>query len=331
MKTIAQIIFTLSFIVLYVDLFAQDAPTRIAIVPFTAVTASSKRAKQTIQEEVTSSFVDKSRFFLLSKNQTEKLRKDLEAANGNEAAYDNVIEQKGRLAGVDYIITGVVDSVVIGPVTSKNIISNVKNVFGSKETIIKYRGKLNLVLQINKVETGRIFLHKSITIYSRDFEENNEAVILENAECRLKNTIEILIRSLFAPPMIILSVDKEKKGLPDKVIVTGGLEMFGNGKQEQPCPGDNEVATDSKTSAAGSMLDKVTGVFHSKKISLTVFSIEQLTAGGKTYKREKVLGQLKVESIEADVAVCTVVSGAKEIGSYMAEKKTLNVKIEKSE
>lgn len=68
-----------------------------------------------------------------------------------------------------------------------------------------------------------------------------------------------------------------------------------------------------------------------KKILLDVVSEEPLVAGGKTYNREKTIGELKMESVEGDLALCSVTGGDKDIKDYLDKKKPLLVKIKKDQ
>jgi hypothetical protein len=323
---------TLAFLSVFNVAWAQEGATHIAIIPFTPSTPKAKTTTSIVQEEVTSCFVNKDRFYLLDRGVTEKLKKELETAKDNSSIYAKVVAEQGHLAGAEYIITGSVDSVIYSGNTSKDLLStNVKQSLDTKATYSKFHGTVHLVLQINKVETGKVIFSKPFLVTSRDFDDYSESAILENALCRLKNQLKTEVRSLFPPVMTIVSVDKEKKGLPDKVLVNGGSEIFDSGKQESDCPGDDGISVASKTSAVGSVFSKMKGAIVGKKILLSVVCPEIISAGGKNYTRDKVIAQLKIDSVEGELTLCSVLKGAQDIKSYLDDKKTLFVRLEKED
>jgi len=305
---------------------AQDA-VHIAIIPFKAA-ANSNAATfiDQVQAVVTSAFANKNRFLILDRAQTEQLKKELDAAKDNASMYARVVAEQGHLAGAEYIITGIVSPVVIGQGTA-----SIYNSAGKQQTIDQYHGSLNLFLQINRVETGQVVFSQPLKVASHDFDKRLDADIVDNVMCHLGTAIQAQLRELFPMSMTIISVDKTKKnGLPDKVLVSGGKEMFDTGK-EADCPGD-KVAPGSSSSTYQAFATGIGSLFSGKKkLLLDVISQEVLQAGGKSYNREKTIGQLKVESVEGELAVCTVTEGEKDIKEFMDAKKPLIIRVKKEE
>ena len=303
-KKLLPVIALLSFLcVNYVR--AQDAPIHIAIIPFTSSNNvyNERSITEQVQNEVASCFANKDRFFLLDRGTTDKLKTELDAAKDNASVYAKVVANQGHLAGAEYIITGVVDPLEIGETTTTNTYTKI--------TSVAYHGSIRLSLNIIKVETGRVFYNEPLTITSKDFNNKSNSDIQDNAMCWLKSKVQELVRTLFSAPMIILSVEKEKKGLPEKVLVNAGAEILDNGK---------------RSSCDGLTLGSL---FQSKKLALEVYSEESITAGGKTYKRVKVIGALKVASIEGELAVCDVSTGAEAIKTLLDSKQSPLVRIAK--
>jgi hypothetical protein len=315
------------------QLYAQDKPIQIAIIPFTPTTRNAFTITKDVQAIVASCFAAKDRFYLFDRGVTDKLKKELNAAKDNASLYSKVVAESGHLANAEYIITGIVDSVMYSGTNSKDVLStNIKNALDAKAKFTRFHGTIHLALAIYKVETGKTILDKPYIITSREFDDYNESSILENVLCRLTNSLQTDIRALFPPMTMIVSVDKKnKKGLPEIVLVNGGSEVFDSGKQQSGCSGDEEVSLASKTSAVTSVFKKAKGALMSNKIILDVFIPEDINMGSKTLRREKVIGQLKINSIEKDLTVCSVVKGAEEIKTYMDNNKPVYVKIQKAD
>lgn len=314
-------------ILFFKQALAQDA-VHIAIIPFKAA-ANSNAATYVdqVQSVVTSAFANKNRFLILDRGQTDHLKKELESAKDNASVYAKVVAEQGHQAGAEYIITGVVSSFNLGKTTASTYSSTAK----ANVNIDQFHGSMSLFLQINRVETGQVVFSQPLNITSRDYDKQSDADIIDNMMCHLGSAIQAQVRDLFPMNMMIVSVDKTKKnGLPDKVLVSGGKEMFDNGLKENTCPGDKTPNGSSSSTTAA--FQTIGNLFSGKKkILLDVVSNEVLNAGGKTYNREKIIGQLRVESVEGELAVCTVTDGEKDIKDYMDAKKPLVIRMKKEE
>ena len=280
-------------------IYAQDA-IHIGILPFDAVDNNANSVKELVQQEVTSCFANKGRFFLLDRAITEKLKAELERVKQSSSAYAKIVADQGRQANAEFLITGKVSSIVPGT-------SSTTNYLGKKTTT--YHGTLHLGLQINTVETGKVFDQDAITVTSREFDSDNPGDIFDNALCKLKVEIQKKVRNLFTSSITIIGVDKEKNGIPQKVIINAGKEIFDNGKNSN-CDGTNTL----------------TGIFASKKVYLDIISQEDYKYGNITSKREKKIGELKIDEVQGDITVCTVTKGDKELKTYMDQKKALIIK-----
>jgi len=318
MKSPLRLTAVLILSLIFRQAYAQDA-IHIAIIPFSAGNNAPPATVDLVQNQVTTCFVNKSRFLLLDRGQTDRIKKELDAAKQNTSVYAKVVAEQGHLAGAEYIITGIVSPF---EVASKKVSTYVN---GKSVMVDQFHSIAHLTLQINRVETGQVVYSQPLVVSSRDFDKQTDADLLDNVLCRLKNTVADQVRNLFPVTMMIVSVDQVKKdGTPQKVLVSGGAEMFDNGKKAT-CPGDDDLTTSSSTTAA--VFKSLGNMWGRKKIMLDVVSEEQLVAGGKTYNREKTIGELKMESVEGDLAVCSVTGGEKDIKDYLDKKKPLLVKM----
>jgi len=322
MKSPLRLTAVLILSLIFRQAYAQDA-IHIALIPFTGSANTPQATIDMIQNQVSSCFVNKSRFLLLDRGQTDRLKKELDAAKQNTSVYAKVVAEQGHLAGAEYIITGTVIPLEMNQ-------KKVSTYVNSKSVMVdQYYSIAHLTLQINRVETGQVVYSQPLVINSRDFDKKDNADLLDNVLCRLKNTVADQVRTLFPVTMMVVSVDQAKKdGTPQKVLVSGGAEMFDNGKKAT-CPGDDDLTTSSSTTA--SVFKSLGNMWGRKKILLDVVSEEPLVAGGKTYNREKTIGELKMESVEGDLALCSVTGGDKDIKDYLDKKKPLLVKIKKDQ
>lgn len=278
---------------------AQDA-IHIGIIPFTPADYNAGAVASLAEEQVASCFVNKGRFYLLDRGVTEKLKKELDAAKENTSLYSKVVAQQGHLAGAQYLITGKVNSVEITSSTSKNYLT--------AKTTTNYHGTLRVALQINSVESGQVIFQEPFTIVSSDYESNSTSDIVDNIMCRFKSAVRNKVRNLFSSDIAIIHIEKEKNGIPQKVLINAGKEMFEDGKNSN-CEPSSSLAS-----------------LFTKKIVLDVFVVENVTYGGTTAKREKKIGELKVESVEGDVSVCDVSKGDKDIKASLDAKAQIVIK-----
>jgi hypothetical protein len=295
------------FLLLITRANAQDA-VHIAIIPFTAsaTTATANAVTSLVEEQVASCFVNKGRFYLLDRGVTEKLKKELDAAKDNSSLYAKVVAQQGHLAGAQYIITGKVNDWAVVPNKTTNMYNKV---------VTTYHGNLKASIQINSVESGQVVFSEPFSIVSNEFDNATATDIFDDAACKFKAAVRAKVRNLFSSTITIIHVEKEKNGVPQQVLINAGKDIFEDGKNSG-CA----VVTSSSLAAIGNLF--------TKKIRLEVISTEEVTYGGSTSKREKKIGELKISSVEGEVAVCDVTDGAKDIKTYLDAKKPLTVKIQ---
>jgi hypothetical protein len=306
MKKIFYLAFV-SFLLLITRANAQEA-IHIAIIPFTAPvnTATANQVTSLIEEQVAACFVNKGRFYLLDRGVTEKIKKELDANKDNASLYAKVVAQQGHLAGAQYIITG--------KVNAWDVVSNkTTNMYG--KLVTTFHGNLKASLQINSVESGQVVFSEPFNIVSNEFDTSNPTDIFDDVACKFKSAVRVKVRNLFASTITIIHVEKEKNGVPQQVLINAGKDIFEDGKSSG-CA----VVTSTSLAAIGNLF--------TKKIRLEVISVEEVTYGGATSKREKKIGELKISSVEGEVAVCDVTDGAKDIKTYLDAKKPLTVKIQ---
>jgi hypothetical protein len=280
---------------------AQDA-IHIGIIPFKAIDRDAEAIANLVEEQVSACFANKGRFYLLDRSVTEKLKKELEAAKENTSLYSKIVAEQGHMAGAEYLITGKVTSVEYTKVNGKNYLG---------QATTTYHGTLRVSVQINTVETGRVFFNEPYTILSRDFDTDAKSDILDNILCKLKTAIKIKVRDMFPTSLAIVHIEKEKKGIPDQVLINAGKDLFETGK--------------TANCDVPSALSSISSIF-SSKIVLEVIEVETLTFGSAVSKREKKIGELKITSVEGDVSVCIVSKGGKEIKDAMDNKKVIIIR-----
>jgi hypothetical protein len=280
-------------------LYAQEA-VHIGIIPFSPADNNAGAVTTIAEEQVASCFVNKGRFYLLDRGVTEKLKRELDATKENSSLYSKVVAQQGHLAGAQYLITGKVNSLELSSSTSKNYLTS--------KTTTNYHGTVRIALQINSVESGQVIFQEPFTIISSDFENNSSSDILDNIMCRFKSAVRNKVRNLFSSDITIIHVEKEKNGIPQKVLINVGKEMFEDGKNSN-CEPSSSIAS-----------------FFTKKIVLDVIVVDNVSYGGTTAKREKKIGELKVDSVEGDVSVCDVSKGDKDIKACLDAKTPLIIK-----
>jgi len=324
MKTLFQIL-AICLLFICARSKAQDQPTSIAILPFTSASSADSSLTRIVQETVAGCFANKpSRFYLLDRSKLGKFKREIEETKGNSFVFSPKMIEQGRLIGAEYIITGVVSPIDIETATTSNI--DPLNPKKSTGTSNVYNGTIRLQLQIDKVETGAVFLSKSIATTSKNFASMDKTGIVSNALCRLGNDVQTRVRQMFTPPITILKITKENGGYPDQLLITGGKEIFDNGSSAPSCPGDDEIRTDLTLDNATSVLKGLWGS-NKTKVFLTVFTTDQYTVNGKPYNQESTIGELEVKEIQGDVTVCKVSKGKKEIKSLLDSKKAYAIKV----
>lgn len=293
---------TLIFALLFaLRLHAQDA-IHIGIIPFTSIDYNAQPITSLVEEQVSACFANKGRFYLLDRSVTEKLKKELESAKENTSLYAKIVAEQGHMAGAQYLINGKVSDLEIGQTSTKNYLG---------QTTITYHGTLHISVQVNTVETGRVFFNEPYTIVSKDFDSQSRGDILDNILCKFKTALKTKIRDVFPSTLAIVHVEKEKKGVPEQVLINAGKDMFDTGK--------------TTNCDVPSALSSISSIF-SAKIVLEVIEMEDVTYGSTLVKREKKIGELKIASVEGDVSVCNVSKGGKEIKDAMDNKKNLVIR-----
>jgi hypothetical protein len=280
---------------------AQDA-IHIGIIPFKPIDRDAEAVTNLVEEQVSSCFANKGRFYLLDRGVTEKLKKELESAKDNTSLYSKIVAEQGHMAGAQYLITGSVGSLEVTKVTGKNYLG---------QATTSYHGTLRISVQVNTVETGRVFFNEPYTILSKDFDGQANSDILDNILCKFKTAVKAKARDMFPTSLAIVNIEKEKKGIPEQVLINAGKDLFDTGK--------------TANCDVPSTLSSISSIF-SSKIMLEVIVVEEMNFGGSISKREKKIGELKIASVEGDVSVCNVSKGGKEIKDAMDAKKTILIR-----
>jgi hypothetical protein len=297
-------LFIISILFFAIRAAAQGGePVHIGIIPFDVIDYNAGTNARLVEDQVSSCFVNKGRFILIDRGVTEKLKAELEQAKDNTSLYAKIVADQGHMAGAQYLITGKVGAMNVSYTTAKNYLGT-----GNTTT---YHGTMHVTLQINSVETGQVMQTYPFTITSNELTTSSNSDILDNVLCKFKSEFRIKVRSLFASEMAIVKIEKERNGIPQEVLINAGKETFEDGRNSN-CGGASTLGA----------------LFQSKKIFLDVFAIEELNLGATTSKREKKIGELKVESVEGEVTVCKVTKGDKEIKNMLDNKKTMSIRMQ---
>ena len=293
-------------------LLAQDDDKiTIAILPFVASVNVSDGYKNAVQETVTKEFVSKSRFNIVDRSKFESVIKELNIQKNDEFLNSKVVDQ-GKLLGAQYMVTGVISELKVNHDT-KQIPIDPSKPLGARTTATTYHGVINFSYQVIDVTTSRAVYSENINVVGNGVTNANEAEAISNALCKLKAPVKQAVLKQFPPEILIVQIEKStKKGLPEKVLISAGNNMF-----------DEE-----KGSCGGGVVDlNVGNLFKKKGTYLKVTAIESLTINGKESKREKDIGKLRLEDVQGDVSVCDVTDGAKEIQDGLNEKKKLLIRV----
>ena len=84
-----------------------EEPIPVAILPFVQSAGSSVISLEAVQETVTKEFVERSRFKIVDRSKFASVIKELNIQKSEEFLNSAVVEQ-GKLAGAQYLVTGVV-------------------------------------------------------------------------------------------------------------------------------------------------------------------------------------------------------------------------------
>lgn len=287
---------------------SADEKITLAVLPFVASTGVSQANADAVQATVTKEFISKPRFTTVDRSKFEAVIKELNIQKSEEFLNSKIVEQ-GKLAGAQYLVTGVVSEAKMNAI-NKTVPVDYNKPLGAQRTVTYSQGSVKLAYQVIDVTTGTAMYQENINVTGSESASANEAEALSNALCVLKSSVKNAILKEFPPEIQVVQVEKtDKKGLPDKVLISAGSNMFDEAKN------------------SGCATIDLTSIFKKKGVQMKMYQVDILNINGKESKREKEIGILRLDDVQGDVSVCDVVHGAKEVQTELAAGKKILVKV----
>lgn len=295
-KSYGILVFTIFQLLLsiYSPVIAQGDKMTIGITPFTGV---NHNGASLLTDQVAACFASKSRFIVVDRSKMKQLSDEKDRQKSGDFINGQVVEQ-GKSVGAQYIIAG-----NLGSLTTTAIQLSSTNYTTKQVTYYtNYQGNLNLSLSVIDVVTGQTKSSKSISVQA-----GKQTMLIgwtglsateEGARSAVINACsgQVLawINEVFPSPIVIAEIqEKDKNGLPTKVLITAGTEM--------------NLQDGSK---------------------LSVVEHDTLMVNGSPMARDQIIGEVKVKKVEnGNFSDCKVTDGAAKIMAAMDAKKSLELKI----
>lgn len=261
--------------------FSQSEKTSIAIFPFTATADANKGYATVIQQLVVEILRKKSGIQLIDRSNDSLQVKELDLSMREVSVDAKGPAEQGKLLLGAQMIVGTLSNVSVEEKSNTSV-------SGGRSVINKtYTASLSFAMQLSDVETGKVISHKLFggVQNSGGFLSTIGLNAFTNADTKeeaiasaIKNTRKQIIKwfnELYPPEINIFKIEeRDKKGKPETVLVTGVDESFSRGSQ------------------------------------FYVHEIEMLDTGnGKKLRRLKKIARLKITELQGEVTVCKVSDG----------------------
>lgn len=262
--------------------FSQNEKTSLAIFPFTSTAVANKGYATVIQQFVVEILRKKSGIQLIDRSNDSLQVKELDLSMREVSVDAKGPAEQGKLLVGAQMIVGTVSNINVEERTNTNVT-------GGRSVVNKtYTASLSFAMQLSDVETGKVISHKlfgGTQTSSGGFLSTIGLNAFTNADTKeeaisnaIKNTRKQIINwfnELYPPEINIFKIEeRDKKGKPETVLVTGVDESFTKGSQ------------------------------------FYVHEIEMLDTGhGKPLRRTKKIARLKIKELQGEVTVCTVSDG----------------------
>lgn len=273
------------------NLFGQTEKTSVGILPFTSNSNSvNYQYVNSIQEEVTTSFVTTKRFNIVDRSKMDALKKEKELQKTNDFIDGSVVQQ-GKNLGAEFLISGHVNSANAEEFTYTDANGQLKS--GG------YKAKLSISLKIIDVATGQVTISETIEPKGGSMlsqltigGESTADAAINKAIKDIHDKVDEFVSKNFPAAFSIVEVqEKDSKGNATIVLISGGSE-FGLVKGDQ----------------------------------LKVVEITVMEVNGKKINRKKEIGTIKINKIEDEnFSICSVKAGGIEINSRFEAKAKLQV------
>lgn len=284
---------TLLFIALSIyctNLFGQNEKVSIGILPFTYVNSSSNSENAiSIQEAVTNSFVKTKRFDIVDRSKMDALKNEKELQKGEDFMDGPTIVQ-GKSLGAKFLIAGHVISARAEEMKADDGKGNVE---------ITFKAKLVISLKVIDVETGQVTNSETIEpkagsslMGMMGMGASSPQVAIDKAMKSIQEKIDVFVNNNFPIVFSVVEIqEKDGKGAATKILIAGGSD-FG--------------------------LKKGT--------KLKIIEMVDITVAGKSIKRKKEVGEIKIIKVEDEnFSICEVRSGGADVSTKFEAKAKLEV------
>lgn len=257
----------------------------VGIMPFTSAEPEYKKQASQLQTLVTSTFSGNSHVVLLDRSKVAQIEQELNKQKNANYVKGKTVPQN-KAFGAKMLITGTLTDVTVEKTKMGGSKIPTRGPKGGDAATTK--AMVSFELQAIDVATGETINNKTFDIaatdmsnmdfggvYSKETSDGETAVIKANKE-KIKLQVTEWVNELFPPEVKMFKIEEyDKKKLPTIVLVKGG--------------------EDAKLTA---------GMYIDIKES------EEIDAGdGDILTREKVIGALRVISVQGQVFVCKVIDG----------------------
>ncbi len=273
---------------------STDGKYTVGILPATSTADNGWSYTSNLQSMISKVFVEKARFTVVDRSKFELLARERNLQKQEDFLNGFVVEQ-GKSLGAQFLISGNITQLT----RSGRYVQRSRLLTKEVYTVYEMTIGLSVNLQIIDVATGTV---KSNKLLNRSVmsETTDEQLAVTNAIANLDGHLKAWVNDVFPVYMRIIKVESvTKKGLPDKVLITGGSDM------------------DLQRS----------GFIFDTSSELEVFENEVMIVDGKEYRRAVVIGKIKLLEVQGDLSVCKVKSGAEQIQKKLADGKTLLLRI----
>jgi hypothetical protein len=278
---------------------AQDAAIRVAVFPFAYAQPDYRTRAAQIHEMVVEILRQRSNIDLIDRAKDSFVLRELTNQTREESMAAPGLVAQGKLSGAQQIIIGTVTDIALSVASNTSTYGAANN-----QALPMYSATVNFSLQLSDVETGKVFKQRnfssteakktfftSLTPGVGTLSTSKEDAILKGIQACRKPILEWLNEIYPGQIKIEKIEERESNGTPKTVLVSG--------------------------------LDQSI----SKGAVVTVYEVEELKSGDKTFTRTREVSKLKVTELQGEIAVCKVTSGERVIEDKLKTGAKLEFKV----
>jgi curli biogenesis system outer membrane secretion channel CsgG len=271
----------------------------IGILPFSSSSGevTNQADVYSIQEATVTGFVKTRRFTIVDRTRADAQKSELEKQKTEDFLSSKQLAEQGKNLGANYL--------VLGNVVSASVDESTYTDQTSGKTYVHYKAKLAITLRLVDVETGEITQAETITPSASGggglgglvgtvlgSSSSNPQDAMAKAIKGIEKSIDKFVDQNFPVEFMIADIqEKDKKGQALTLLVNCGT-AFGVKKGDE----------------------------------LRVVEIVDVNMNGKTMKRRKEIGKLKVAKVEDEnFSLCTVKEGGEDITKCFSANAKINV------